>query len=243
MSKTGWNDRLGLKALGLKDRKTRNGARGRTWTGTVFPPTDFKSVASTNFATRAYWRGLFKILFPSKLSAESWVGYTSHRAADYTWRKTELGMILSQIAKLNLVAKGCARLKFIWCNSYWCNKNNIGRYWGSFANIDTYYLGPHHGNYWEFSIEYRIAIKRTLLDVVIKKRISLRATRIRIKMLAKYFTFLIYRICYDWGVFKDVDALPLEVSMCGIKRKSDGNGCICLLINKWVTTSCPTFYR
>ena len=32
------------------------GARGRTWTGTVFPPTDFKSVASTNFATRAYWR-------------------------------------------------------------------------------------------------------------------------------------------------------------------------------------------
>ena len=30
-----------------------NGARGRTWTGTVLPPRDFKSLASTNFATRA----------------------------------------------------------------------------------------------------------------------------------------------------------------------------------------------
>ena len=29
LSKPGWNDRLGLKALGLKDRKTRYGARGR----------------------------------------------------------------------------------------------------------------------------------------------------------------------------------------------------------------------
>jgi hypothetical protein len=54
---------------------------------------------------------------------------------------------------------------------------------------------------------------------------------------------LIYRICCDWGIFKDVDALPLEVSMCGIKRKSDGNGCLCLLITKWLTTSYPTFYR
>ena len=47
------------------------GARGRTWTGTVFPPTDFKSVASTNFATRAYWRGLFKTLFASLRTAKS----------------------------------------------------------------------------------------------------------------------------------------------------------------------------
>ena len=30
-----------------------NGARGRTRTGTEFPPRDFKSLASTNFATRA----------------------------------------------------------------------------------------------------------------------------------------------------------------------------------------------
>ena len=30
-----------------------NGTRGRTRTGTVFPPGDFESPASTNFATRA----------------------------------------------------------------------------------------------------------------------------------------------------------------------------------------------
>ncbi len=30
-----------------------NGARGRNRTGTVLPPRDFKSLASTNFATRA----------------------------------------------------------------------------------------------------------------------------------------------------------------------------------------------
>ena len=30
-----------------------NGTRGRTRTGTVFPPVDFESTASTNFATRA----------------------------------------------------------------------------------------------------------------------------------------------------------------------------------------------
>ena len=30
-----------------------NGARGRTRTGTELPPRDFKSLASTNFATRA----------------------------------------------------------------------------------------------------------------------------------------------------------------------------------------------
>jgi hypothetical protein len=29
------------------------GARGRNRTGTVLPPRDFKSLASTNFATRA----------------------------------------------------------------------------------------------------------------------------------------------------------------------------------------------
>jgi hypothetical protein len=32
------------------------GARGRSRTGTVFPPRDFKSLASTNFATRALRR-------------------------------------------------------------------------------------------------------------------------------------------------------------------------------------------
>ena len=31
-----------------------NGARSRNRTGTVFPPRDFKSLASTNFAIRAY---------------------------------------------------------------------------------------------------------------------------------------------------------------------------------------------
>ena len=36
------------------------GARGRTRTGTVLPPRDFKSLASTNFATRA--RGVFDLL-------------------------------------------------------------------------------------------------------------------------------------------------------------------------------------
>ena len=34
--------------------KSKNGARGRNRTGTVLPPRDFKSLASTNFATRAY---------------------------------------------------------------------------------------------------------------------------------------------------------------------------------------------
>ena len=33
-----------------------DGARGRNRTGTVFPPRDFKSLASTNFATRANFR-------------------------------------------------------------------------------------------------------------------------------------------------------------------------------------------
>ena len=33
--------------------KSANGTRGRTRTDTVFPPGDFESPASTNFATRA----------------------------------------------------------------------------------------------------------------------------------------------------------------------------------------------
>ena len=32
----------------------QDGARSRNRTGTVFPPRDFKSLASTNFAIRAY---------------------------------------------------------------------------------------------------------------------------------------------------------------------------------------------
>ena len=37
-----------------KRYKTRRyGARGRTWTGTGFPPRDFKSLVSTDFTTRA----------------------------------------------------------------------------------------------------------------------------------------------------------------------------------------------
>ena len=95
LSKPGWNDRLGLKALGLKDRKTRYGARGRTWTGTVFPPTDFKSVASTNFATRAYWWGLknllLKLIRPALL-----VG-----SRDYTLRTTQKGTITSCMCNIN----------------------------------------------------------------------------------------------------------------------------------------------
>ncbi len=49
-----------MKPLNLSFRKpwevlkSINGARGRSWTGTVFLPRDFKSLASTNFATRAY---------------------------------------------------------------------------------------------------------------------------------------------------------------------------------------------
>ncbi len=35
-----------------------SGTRGRTRTGTVLPPTDFESVASTNFATLAKWDGI-----------------------------------------------------------------------------------------------------------------------------------------------------------------------------------------
>ena len=37
----------------LDRKKLRYGARGRTRTGTELPPRDFKSLASTNFATRA----------------------------------------------------------------------------------------------------------------------------------------------------------------------------------------------
>jgi hypothetical protein len=37
----------------------KGGARSRTRTGTVFPPRDFKSLASTNFAIRA-WMNFFK---------------------------------------------------------------------------------------------------------------------------------------------------------------------------------------
>lgn len=33
-----------------------DGARSRNRTGTVLPPRDFKSLASTNFAIRANWR-------------------------------------------------------------------------------------------------------------------------------------------------------------------------------------------
>ncbi len=36
--------------------KVKNGARGRSRTGTVLPPRDFKSLASTSFATRAGYR-------------------------------------------------------------------------------------------------------------------------------------------------------------------------------------------
>ena len=35
----------------------KDGARGRTRTGTPFLAADFESAASTNFATRAYSRG------------------------------------------------------------------------------------------------------------------------------------------------------------------------------------------
>jgi hypothetical protein len=36
-----------------KGGESSENARGRTRTGTGFPPRDFKSLASTNFATRA----------------------------------------------------------------------------------------------------------------------------------------------------------------------------------------------
>ena len=47
---------LQAAALPLGDGTSQsitNGARGRTWTGTVLLPGDFKSPASTDFATRA----------------------------------------------------------------------------------------------------------------------------------------------------------------------------------------------
>ena len=39
------------------------GARGRNRTGTVFLPRDFKSLASTNFATRAKMDGLTYLIY------------------------------------------------------------------------------------------------------------------------------------------------------------------------------------
>ena len=44
----------------MKKFKCGNGTRGRTRTGTVFPPVDFESTASTNFATRARGRVIIK---------------------------------------------------------------------------------------------------------------------------------------------------------------------------------------
>ena len=44
----------------MKKFKFGNGTRGRTRTGTVFPPVDFESTASTNFATRARGRRISK---------------------------------------------------------------------------------------------------------------------------------------------------------------------------------------
>ena len=40
----------------MMDKLGNSGARSRTRTGTEFPPRDFKSLASTNFAIRALLR-------------------------------------------------------------------------------------------------------------------------------------------------------------------------------------------
>jgi hypothetical protein len=42
-----------------------NGARSRNRTGTVLPPRDFKSLASTNFAIRAYLVDGLSLLIPT----------------------------------------------------------------------------------------------------------------------------------------------------------------------------------
>ena len=48
-----------ISRQGCSCKLQRFGARGRNRTGTVFPPRDFKSLASTNFATRAIRNGLY----------------------------------------------------------------------------------------------------------------------------------------------------------------------------------------
>ena len=58
------------------------GARGRTRTGTVLPPRDFKSLASTNFATRANNFLIYRLYF-SRLEARAGIEptYTALQAA------------------------------------------------------------------------------------------------------------------------------------------------------------------
>ncbi len=55
----GCHEALILKGYRAEVR-SNNGARSRNRTGTVLPPRDFKSLASTNFAIRAYKMGLHK---------------------------------------------------------------------------------------------------------------------------------------------------------------------------------------
>ena len=64
------------------------GARGRTRTGMEFPPRDFKSLASTSFATRA---GRFLVICYSVLNSDCgppdlyWLVATRYRSGNFTW--------------------------------------------------------------------------------------------------------------------------------------------------------------
>ena len=49
-----WQSLAEVRSLSPLQACDLSGARGRNRTGTVFLPRDFKSLASTNFATRAY---------------------------------------------------------------------------------------------------------------------------------------------------------------------------------------------
>ena len=68
-----WQSLAEVRSLSPLQACDLSGARGRNRTGTVFLPRDFKSLASTNFATRALF----------DLEAEPGIepGYTALQAA------------------------------------------------------------------------------------------------------------------------------------------------------------------
>ena len=84
----------GVEVCGARDRprmaesSSLGGARGRTRTGMEFPPRDFKSLASTSFATRA---GRFLVIFFSMLNSDCgasdlyWLVATHYRSGNFTW--------------------------------------------------------------------------------------------------------------------------------------------------------------
>ncbi len=64
-----------------------NGARGRSRTGTVLPPRDFKSLASTSFATRADGLFYIKDLVISNNGYVMW-SQRNRRATNKNYRRT-----------------------------------------------------------------------------------------------------------------------------------------------------------